>query len=308
MLLNDPICSYFSGFTMNFLKITLCLLVLALSTTAAAQEPKPLILASIKPLQLIAAAVAGDQADVELLLPVSVSPHLYQLKPSDRQRLAKADMIVWVGPALERFLLKPLALVEPHKALNIYDGVAEHHGHDDHEEGGHAEGDPHSWLDPIEAIAIAHKIAQQLMRVAPSKQPIFQQNAEHFEQRIRQLDKKLQAEFQAIEAKPYIVLHDAYSHFEERYGVKRAAALALSPDRKPGARHIWRIKQLIDKGGVGCIFREPQYKPAILESLIKDADIRIEVLDPLAAAIKLSPNAYELFIADFAETFLRCIH
>lgn len=269
-------------------------------------DDKPTVLASIKPLQLIAAAIAGDHADVELLLPVAVSPHLYQLKPSDRQRLATADQVIWLGPAMERFLAKPIALIDPARVVMLLadsenEGV-HHHREDEHHHGD----DPHIWINPIEAIGIAHKITKSLVKLAPQHQQAYQKNWRVFQARMQQIDKDISAKFNKTNLNPYMVLHDAYNHFENRYGIKRAAALSLSPDRKPGAKHLWKIKKQIDAGDIACVFREPQYQPAILKTLLRDTQLKILLLDPMATNTTISKKGYETFIKKFAKTFLQC--
>ena len=70
------------------------------------------LLTSIKPLQLIAAAVQDGVGQPAVLLPPGASPHRFALRPSDIRRLREASLFYWVGPDLEGFLSKPLAARE----------------------------------------------------------------------------------------------------------------------------------------------------------------------------------------------------
>ncbi|MBP9960647.1 MAG: zinc ABC transporter substrate-binding protein, partial [Pseudomonas sp.] len=56
------------------------------------------VLTSIKPLQLIAAAVQDGVGTPEVLLPPGASPHHYALRPSDVRRVAEVDLLYWIGP------------------------------------------------------------------------------------------------------------------------------------------------------------------------------------------------------------------
>ena len=89
----------------RFLLALLCGLALLPSAAMAAG---PTVVTTVKPLQLIAAAVLDGIAVPEVLLPPAASPHNYALRPSDRRLLATADRIYWVGPDLERFLQRLL--------------------------------------------------------------------------------------------------------------------------------------------------------------------------------------------------------
>ncbi len=85
-------------------------LALGLSTLiAAAPVSAANIVTSIKPLELIVKAVAGDEAKVSTLVPAGSSPHSYTMKPSQRRALEQADVIFWVGPEMETFLNRLLS-------------------------------------------------------------------------------------------------------------------------------------------------------------------------------------------------------
>lgn len=112
-------------------KIILSLLALSLSLNSVAEE-KINIVASIKPLQLVAQELIGDMGEVEVLIPAGASPHHYSLKPSDMRKLSDTDLVVWVGPDLEQFLAKTLNRHDG-AVLQLMEGEDADH-HDEHEE------------------------------------------------------------------------------------------------------------------------------------------------------------------------------
>lgn len=291
------------------------LLLLVASLLAQPLFAKPLVVSSIRPVQLLIDEISGGRVESRLLLPAATSPHLYNLRPSDRRLLAAADAVFWIGPELERFLHKPLAQLPAERVISLGSapGVVSaapkqgsHDGHDHHEDKhGHGAGDPHSWLSPQNAIAMARLVSQRLLTIDPSNEEYYLKNVNDFESRIQALDKQLLVQFSALTAVDnYIVLHDAYNHFEQRYGLHRAAALTISPDRRPGARHLWQIEKLLDSDAVICVFREPQYQPAQLEALLQGRDIAVATLDPLATA---EVDSFSDFFADFAVSFQSCL-
>ncbi|MBA4246051.1 MAG: zinc ABC transporter substrate-binding protein, partial [Pseudomonas sp.] len=66
------------------------------------------VLTSIKPLQLIAAAVQDGVGKPGVLLPPGASPHHFTLRPSDIRNVREADLLYWIGPDLETFLPRVL--------------------------------------------------------------------------------------------------------------------------------------------------------------------------------------------------------
>jgi len=67
------------------------------------------VLTSIKPLQLIAAAVQDGAGKPAVLLPPGASPHHYAMRPSDVRQIRSADLFYWIGPDMEGFLAPVLA-------------------------------------------------------------------------------------------------------------------------------------------------------------------------------------------------------
>ena len=79
----------------------------------------------------------------------------------------------------------------------------------------------------------------------------------------------------------FVVFHDAYQYFEERFGIRAAGSLTLNTDVLPGAKQIDEIQDLIKDKGINCIFSEPQFNPKIIETIAKDTGIKTGVFDPL---------------------------
>ena len=87
--------------------LPVCAAVLVFHAVAAAAAPN--VVASVRPLHGLVAAVMDGVGTPTLLLDGAESPHSYALTPSDANALAEADVVVWVGEPLETFLERPLA-------------------------------------------------------------------------------------------------------------------------------------------------------------------------------------------------------
>ncbi len=267
---------------------------------------EPQLLATIRPLQLIAIAVTGDPARVDLLIEPNQSHHDYQLRPSDRMRLQQADLVLWIGPALEGFLRQPLAAVPVDRQLMLGDDLPEMHDHHDH---GHEHGaDGHLWLDPERAIAMAAAIAARLGELEPAQRERWQRNSARFAEQLRQVDTGLKATFAALPApRRYLVLHDAYGHFEQHYGLQRTATWAVTPEQAPGARHLLQLQAQIDGDAIGCVFTEPQFEPRALQTMLAGKDVHRRQLDLMAAAAPLTADGLARFFDQFGRAVAACL-
>src|SRR5690606_1181439 len=156
------------------------------------------VLASIKPLALIAEAVVQDKAQVDTLLPLQASPHDYALRASDMQRLHGADLVLWIGPELESFLQRPLNNIAATKRMTIYPLTGlfwPQEEQERHHEVAHTHThthDPHLWLDPRNAVVIARALAARLGEIDTRSAARYHANAEAFAAEQESLDQRLQ--------------------------------------------------------------------------------------------------------------------
>jgi zinc transport system substrate-binding protein len=106
---------------------------------------------------------------------------------------------------------------------------------------------------------------------------------------------------------PYIVYHDAYSHFERRFGLTNQGAVTSDEERRPGASHIRHIRATIAASGARCIFLEPQFEPQILAAITEDRDIRVGELDPLGVDLVPGVNGFFHLMRNLARGFANCL-
>ena len=150
---------------------------------------KTIVVSSIKPLQFIVDAIVHDLNQSELLLDPNVSPHSYQMKPSDMRKLYSAKVVFWFGPELETFLEKTLTQL-PENEIHVVSLFSKNKMHlhpwsnsgDHYHENDHGESffDPHVWLDPENAIAIAKIIENTLSKLQPENATHYKKNLSHF--------------------------------------------------------------------------------------------------------------------------------
>jgi zinc transport system substrate-binding protein len=189
-------------------------------------------------------------------------------------------------------------------------GHDDHHGHEDedddssHDGHNHGEFDAHIWLDPENAKVMISEIAHELSELDPQNKSNYEKNAEKM---ISSLDDLIDRVSTIVPNNPsFIVFHDAYQYFENRFNIKAAGALTLNPEVLPGAKQIAEIQELIEHDNVKCIFSEPQYNPKIIEMLSADMKVSTSVLDPLGADINAGPKMYNNLILQIANSLKDC--
>ena len=140
---------------------TVFLATTVLSTSATLATADVNVVASIKPVHSLVAAVMQGVGTPDLIVQGAGSPHTYALKPSQAKQLQEANLVFWMSRDLEAFLEKPIEgiatkatsvlLTESHGLTKLTfraGGAFDSHGHDDHDD--HKGHDDHGHDDHAE--------------------------------------------------------------------------------------------------------------------------------------------------------------
>lgn len=290
------------------------LLLPFLSTIASAAPPR--VLATIKPIHSLVAAVMDGVASPELLIAGAASEHTYVLKPSDAAKLAAANVVFWVGPDLETFLSDPLrnlaagghiVALEKAPGLTLYAAREGGLWPTPAEKAQNRAINPHIWLDPDNAAVLVREIAAVLAAQDPADAARYRANAAAQIARLSALDAGLRQQLAAVQGRPFLVYHDAYPYFTAHYRLDSIGAVTVEPGRPVGPRRVADLREIITAGKAICLFREPQFPPALLSTLANGTTVRIGVLDPIGADLKAGPDLYEQLMTDMAHSFIACL-
>lgn len=196
------------------------------------------LVTSIHPLYLIAQAVTQGIEHPVRLIPPQQDGHHVQLTPKDRQQLKHADFVLWIGPEYEAALAQTLTGQRHAVALTTLPAFRRLTLRDVQGKPIANSLDPHLWLDPDNAIAIANIIAH--IRGAQ-----FPQHAKHYQHNAQIFQKNMQRAQQSSMAKPhrYWSYHDAYQYLEKPLQLTFAGSLTADPELPPTLRQLQWLKQ-----------------------------------------------------------------
>ena len=276
------------------------------------------VLTSIKPLQLIAAAVQDGVGTPEVLLPPGASPHNYALRPSDVRRVTEVDLLYWIGPDMESFLprvLKGRSL--PSVAVQTLPGLSLRHfgegeAHADHDEHDHDHQpgslDAHLWLLPANARVIAERMAADLSAADPANSARYQANLKAFSSRLDALDQRLKQRVAGVVGKPYFVFHEAFDYFEAAYGLQHAGVFSIASEVQPGAQHVAAMRERLQQVGPTCVFSEPPLRPRLVNTLTEGLPVRLAELDALGGKeISVNAQGYEQLLETLGNNLAGCL-
>jgi zinc transport system substrate-binding protein len=283
------------------------------ASPALAEVPR--VVTDIPPVHALVAQVMGDLGQPELLLAKGADEHDFQLKPSQAGAVAKAGLVVWVGPELTPWLEGALEMrAEGAASLALLDaeGTVRREyggGHAEENEEGHDHGaeDPHAWLNPDNAQVWLGLIAEELGRLDPENAAVYEANAVATEQDIAALDAEIAELLAPVKGRPMITYHDAFGYFGDHYGLDFAGSIALGDASSPGAARLVELRAEIVAGGVVCLFPEVQHDPALLEQLAEGTGVRIgAALDPVGSTLDAGSGAYAELMRRLARGIAGC--
>lgn len=296
----------------------------------------PRVVATIKPVQSLAAQVMDGIAEPALLIQQG-SPHGYQMKPSDAKALSQADLIIYVSHELETFI-PPLLQKSPQAhsiewlALpNLYplptrhgglweedghhhdnDGDDDHddhddHGHDHHHDHHHGKYDAHLWLSTARSKLLLTAIADELGKIDPANAARYQANAEKSRAALDALHQELGGKLALVQKRPFMVFHDAYQYLEQDYKLNAVGTVRVDPEHEPGAKRIGELHAQLMQHKVVCLFSEPQFPAKIVDKLAQESGVKTAVLDPVGADLPAGKTMYAQLLGNLAHSLDTCL-
>src|SRR5690625_1112484 len=194
------------------------------------------VVTSIFPMYEITKEVAGDRADVSLMVGANEDAHHYEpsaqavasVNEADVFFYSSEDMEFWVNRLLDVVENENLHIVEFSNGLNLKVGEPEHSENlDDHD---HGNSDPHFWLNLQKVNKQLHLIVKALSEVDPEGSEYYQKNAEKFSSDLLALDQAYLEAFKDAENRMFVVQHQAFGHLADRYNLEQVSVGGLSTE------------------------------------------------------------------------------
>ena len=294
--------------TVKFSSFNLITMACVLFVSIGSAFAGPKVLASIKPVHSLVAAVMHGVGEPDILVDGTASAHDYSLKPSDAGKLQNADLVFWIGLSLETFLEKSLGNLSQN-AVRV-ELLGSHGLHQikldmgEHESSGF---DPHIWLNPQNAEIMLAEIERQLSALDPENSGRYRQNMANALTELDALGVEIEEMLKPVMGKPFIVFHDAYRHFEQRFGLISAGSITPSPEIMPGAERIFSLRKKVLDLDIRCVFTEVQSGSKLASIIVEGSNARIASLDPAGVSLENGPGLYFALIRDMAHTFQKCL-
>ncbi|QKX03232.1 ABC transporter substrate-binding protein [Wolbachia endosymbiont of Litomosoides sigmodontis] len=264
------------------------------------------IVATIKPIHSLVASVTDGILKPNLLTYIT-SAHDHILKPSDASNLESSDVIFYIGGNLETFIKTftkgKKELVQLSKTINLL--PVRPHSFSKRIIHTQNAKDLHIWLSPENAKSMILSISETLSNIDKENASRYNYNALKAIQEINQVAEKITRGLNDFKSQKYIVTHDAYQYFEKYFGLNHPSViLSIEEDSYIGMKSLMKLKKVMEKENIKCIFShspEDSIKPKILSK-----DAKMVILDPIGSNIEPGKDAYLTIINEITQNFKSC--
>ena len=233
--------------------------------------------------------VVGDNAEVEVLVPVGANPHDFQASAQQVAAIQRADLVVANGLGLEAGLHDVLEAatgdgvrvwevapdVEPRPFVEVVDAEEDH---EDYESG---DLDPHFWLDPLRVALAADLLAAELAEAAPGVD--WPARADVYAAELDSLDIR-SVERLAVVApadRKLVTNHLSLGYFSDRYGFEMIGTVIPGGESlaNPSSAELASLVEVIESEQVRAIFTETIEPDTLAQAVAAEVGYEVKVVE-----------------------------
>jgi zinc transport system substrate-binding protein len=236
------------------------------------------VFVSIPPQAFFVRRIAGDAAQVGILVAKGQSPHTFDITPRQLAELHDADVYFSIGLPFEQRLVEKLSAADTRLLIVDTSWNVPRISVDGDESSGLP--DPHTWLDPLRAKIQAKNICDALVRVSPVRANTFRRNLATLERDLDALDVDLRHDLSSLRGRRLHVFHPAFGYFASAYGLTQVSV--ETGETEPGPRDVAAFVADARREGARVVFVEPQYSPRMARMIAEETGAQLVWADPLA--------------------------
>lgn len=224
-------------------------------------QEKPVVTVSILPQKTFVKKIAGDDFNIQVLVPHGSSPESYSLLPSQLKEISRSE--VWfrlghIGFELSwkekiEELNSDMKVVDLSEGLDLIVGEEVQHG--DHVHIGGV--DPHIWMSPKLVKQMSEEITDELAQLNPEKSDEYKANYQEFVKEIDQLDAEIRSALKDYEGRAFVTFHPSLSYFARDYNLVQYSL--ESGGKEPTAQHMAKMIELAKRENIDVVYIQSEF-------------------------------------------------
>ena len=289
-------------------------------------QAKLRVLTTIKPIQALLIAIAGDQVESAQLIPDYASPHRYSFKPSDISLIKQADVIFQIDENFEILLnhafenkspKAPLISLADDNNIQLLKIIGKHHhantqehketdGHNAHHKP-HIQTDLHIWTSPQNMQILANIITATLSELDVKNKALYEKNLAQLNAALIKTTNEIQMALSSVKQKPYVVFHNSWQYFSHQFSLQTPTTVDFQEGISAGIKSIKSIREKIRDTGIHCVLADPSIKPERVRTVTEGQIVNTGFIDILGADLPLNDRTAIRLIKSISGTMEECL-
>lgn len=247
------------------------------------------VVTTLFPLYDFARIIAGERAEVAMLLPPGMEPHSFEPKPNDIIRVGRAGLFIYTNRYMEPWAETILKGIDRQKLRVVDAGQGIRYApasaadeHDDTDHGGHGADshdgvkDPHIWLDLGNAALMVDSILAGFVAADPPNADYYRAHAVELKGRLEALDRRYRDGLASCATREFLHGgHFTFGYLARRYGLEYRSLSGVSSESEPSATRMAAMVRQIRSSGVRYLFAEELLSPRLTETLASEAGVAV---------------------------------
>lgn len=278
------------SFPIRRLFLILLLLLLLIPAVGSAQQQGFKVVATIKPVHSILAALMRGGDEPILLVAGESSPFDFQLSDQQKQQIQEADLLVWTGAELEPFMLPLVAsLADQNRVLELLDSSAMKILPQRQEE---KRRDPFFWMDSRNVLILVDELARALMDADPVRQHLYLNNRRELHAKLAAMDRRFEFGYRGLSQGVALLLYDSLQYFAQAYAMQLGEVLSPLPPQPIATERLLQARAHIRNGDFVCVLTESGMPREQLALLTDGVSVRTGELDSFGGRFQPGPDLY----------------
>lgn len=233
---------------------------LSCSPQEPSQDEDPYVVATLPVVAHIVRPVAGDAVPVRTLIDRPVSPHAYELRPSEAGLIAGARGVFSASRGVDGW-------------------IASYAGQDLHTL---FEGSSHAWTDPVLAAESTAGVSAQLCVLFPEECGGFERRAAAFSDSLHALTAQVSRRINTLQPGTIALSEPFFAPFLERFGLGAGTILRTVPEHDPSPASVRRAAD--GASGIRAIVVPSTTRDRLAEELAAARGWTVIPIDPIGFA------------------------
>jgi len=263
------------------------------------------VVTTIKPIHSLLTGLMKDIGQPVLLMQGEQTPFDFKPDENTRQQLQQADLLVWVGPELEKTLQPAIAELPQH--IRVIELLARGDLKILPSRSDPSQRNPFFWMDDRNAIILLDLLTEALIKADPERSHIYARNRLRLLKPLKRIDREYEYGYRGLQAGTAAEYFDSLYYFEQAYALPVVGHVATTPWNPIDTAQLLRLHSRMGEFRANCLFLDRGMPARNLDLLTAGLELSIDELDPLGLDLPAGEDLYLRLMRHNTDVIKRCM-